>query len=172
MNDISHYSNTADYFPILNAAILTDGIVILMALTGIIQSRTLKTWYQKYEFRAFLQDVLSIVIGIIIARALYYSIFTSYSLFFFLCLVGSVQIGHDVLFAAFINTFPRGKSNIFDLFYHYQKEEGFVILLADLGMMISTVLLASGVFSKFSFNTNIVFFIVLLYLVPYLIGSF
>jgi len=172
MNDISRFSNTADYLPIINAAILTDGIVMFMSLTGVIQSKTLKTWYKKYGFTAFLQDVLSIFIGIIIARALYYSFFKSYSLLFFLFLVCSVQICHDIVFATFINVFPRGKSNIFDLFHDYQKEEGFVILLADLAMMVSTVLIASGVFSNLSFNTNFVFFIVFLYLIPYLIGSF
>ena len=168
--NISNFSNTTDYVAILSGAIITDLIVILRVVLGQIKSRSLTTWYKKYGLAGVLADVLSIMIGIIITRYLYFFVFTKYSLLFFCGLAVVVQLTHDLLFAFLFNSIPRGKSDILDTFKDYAKEFGLVILLADAAMIVSTILIGSAL-ANMSLNANIIVLIVSLYLVPYFLYS-
>jgi len=168
--DISNFSNINNYFPIVNGAMITDFVVIYLLKINIIKSKTLMEWYKKYEIVAFIADVLSIVICVIIARFFYSSIFKKWSIFNFLILVVVVQLIHDLLFAKLFYSIPRYTSPILDTFKDYANENGLFILLADAMMMISTALLSS-LMSNFKINTNIIIFIILLYSMPYFIYS-
>lgn len=168
--DISHFSNTTDYLPILSAAIIVDLIVMLSAVFGLIQSKALAAWYQQFGGLAVLADVLILVIGVIIARFLYPFLFSKWSLLQFLGLTIAIQVTHDLLFAVLFNAMPRGASAILDVFKRYATEVGFMILLADAMMIAGTVLLGSLLASQ-SLNTNIIVFLVALYLIPYVLYS-
>ena len=169
--DISNFNNLSDYLPILNGAILTDAIGILLLFTKNIKSKYLTEWYKKYQLSAVIMDVLILVIGVILARVLYPVLFPSrFSIWFFIGLAVAIQIAHDILFAVAFNAVPRGKSGIMDLFKDYGKELGVWILLADAIMIISTILFGS-LFASLNTNTNIVILIVLVYLIPYLLYS-
>ena len=168
--DISHFSNTADYLPILSAAIIVDLIVMLSAVFGLIQSKALAAWYQQFGGMAVLADVLILVIGVIIARFLYPIFFSKWSLLQFLGLTIAIQVAHDLLFAVLFNAMPRGASAILDVFKRYATEVGFMILLADAMMIAGTVLLGSLLASQ-SLNTNMIVFLVALYLIPYVLYS-
>jgi len=170
LKNISQFNNLNDYLPIITAALIIDMIVIFRIITGYTQIRSLNEWYLKFGFLAVVADVLSIVIGIILARFLYPFIFSEYSLVLFLLLTCVVQITHDLLFAAFFNTIPRNKSAILDIFKDYAKEAGFTILLYDMGMMVTTILLASYL-ATLSMNSEIIILIVSLYILPYLVYS-
>jgi len=168
--DISHFSNTADYLPILSAAIIVDLVVMMSVVFGQIKSTMLTTWYQQYRGMAVLADVLILVIGIIIARFLYPFLFSKWSLPLFLGLTVAIQVAHDLLFAVLFNAMPRGASAILDVFKRYAIEVGFMILLADAMMIGGTVLLGSLLASQ-SLNTNMIVFLVALYLIPYVLYS-
>ena len=73
--DISNFDKTSDYLSIVNAVIITDLFVIVLLITGYIQSKVLFQWYKKYNLSAVMADVLIIVIGIIITRYVYPYIF-------------------------------------------------------------------------------------------------
>lgn len=169
-SDISHFSNTADYLPILNGAILTDLFVIFLVIQKQIKSPALHEWYHSYGISGVLADVLSIVIGIIITRFIYPFFFDKFNILFFLTLAVIVQCIHDLIFAQLFYGIPKGKSRILDTFKRYADESGILILLADAGMMIMASLLAS-LFVSLGQNANIILFIVLLYLVPYFLYS-
>jgi len=168
--DISKFKNTADYLPILNAALITDLIVMLRVVLGQIKGSSLKSWYNKYGICSVGADVLSIVIGVLIARFIYPYFFSTWSIVLFAGVAVFVQLIHDLLFAQIFNAIPRGSSAILDTFKDYAKEFGPVILLADALMMISTVFVGSFL-SGLSFNTNVVVLILFLYLMPYLLYS-
>ena len=74
------------------------------------------------------------------------------------------------MFYQLFNSIPRGVSKIMDTFKDYAKENGATILLADSLMMISTILLATY-FISFNVNTNIILFIIALYVIVYFIYS-
>ena len=157
-----------NYLALLNAALITDLFVIFLVLVGYIQSKTLKAWYHKFGLAAFLADVLSLMIGFIIAHFIYPFIFKQYNLLYFLGLVVLVQFTHDILFGTFIQRF-KGKSDIINAFKSYIQELGPVILLADAAMVVSTTLLQKAL-APYK-EANIVLVIVLLYLSPYFIFS-
>ena len=169
-NDLSRFNSTRDYFPIIVAGLIVDMIVLCLILVGSIRLKSLNQWYNDFQLLAVVADVFSIVIGIIIARFIYSFFFKSYSLVTFLLLVCGVQVGHDLLFAAFFNGVPRNKSKILDVFKDYAKEGGFKILGVDAIMMISTVLLGSYL-ATWDLNSIIILTIVCMYILPYLIYS-
>jgi hypothetical protein len=170
LKNLSHFNNVNDYLPIITAALIVDIIVIIRIVFGYINIKSLNTWYNRFGLLAVIADVLSIVIGIIIARFLYPYLFKEYSLVLFLLLTCGVQVCHDLIFAFIFNSIPRGKSNILDVFKDYAREVGVTILFADALMMVSTILLASYL-ETFSQNFMIVLFIVSLYILPYMLYS-
>jgi len=170
MNNISIFNNINDYLPILNGAILTDMFVLLLVIFGFIKSKSLKKWYNLFNLSAFIADVLSIVIGVIISRYLYPLIFDKYDLFNFIFLTVIVQLTHDLLFSKFFYSVPRGNSLMLDVFKDYGNELGGKILVADASMMISTIILG-GIFASYSINFNIIFIISLMYIAQYLLYS-
>jgi hypothetical protein len=168
--NLSKFDEVGDYLPIISAALIIDMIVLLRIVFGYINIRSLNEWYNRFGLLAVIADVLSIVIGIIIARFLYSFIFKEYSLILFLLLTVFVQIIHDLSFAALFNSIPRNKSSILDVFKDYAKEVGVTILFADALMMISTILLGSYL-ATLKPNNNIIIFIISLYILPYLLYS-
>lgn len=171
ISNISNFSNARDLLPILNAAIVTDLFVIYLLLSKNIRTKTLETWYRKFQLGAFMADVLSLVIGVIIARFVYTAFKWKWSLALFLLVVVIVQLIHDLSFYQFFSNMPRELSSVLDVFSDYAKENGYIILFADAGMMISTVLIASILLSNVSVNLNIVLLIVLMYITPYFVYS-
>jgi len=168
LKNIANFNNTNDYLPLLNAVLITDLGVILLANMRIIQSQVLKKWYQKYNLSAVLADVLILLIVLIIARALYYTIFDTFSLFKFIILALVLQIMHDVLFYLLFSNIPKSVNNMMDTFKEYAKENSYRAILSDSGMIISSCLIASYLVNK-NTNTNIIVFITSLYLLPYLL---
>jgi len=167
---IYNFNNTSDYFPIISAAMIVDIAGIILLKAGVIKSKYLEKWYSTYGISAGIADVLSIVIGIIVARFLYFKMFTKENLLYLIGLTVLVQWVHDILFYLLFRSIPRGVSGIMDTFKDYASEHGFSILVADSLIMISTILLAMY-FSSFNTNNNIILFIVSLYSIVYFLYS-
>lgn len=170
LQNISKFSNTSDYLPIITGALIVDMVILFRMVLRFINIRSLETWYNKFGLLAVVADVLSIVIGIIMSRFLYSLLFKEYSLITFLLLTCAVQFTHDISFAWFFNSIPRNNSIILDVFKDYAREVGVQILFVDALMMISTILFGSYL-ATYSINTQIIIFIVSLYILPYLLYS-
>jgi len=166
--NIANFNNVNDYLPLFNAVLITDLFVILLLNTGLIKSQVLKKWYSQYNLSAVIADVLIILIGLIITRAIYYYIFNNFSLLKFIILAVIVQIVHDILFYIFFSNTPRGVNKMLDTFKDYASEVSYKAILSDSGMMIMSCLIASYLASK-NANTNIIVLISSLYLLPYLL---
>jgi hypothetical protein len=166
--NIANFSNTNDYMPLFNGVMLTDLFVILLLNTNVIKSRVLREWYDKYNLSAVIADVLIIMIGLIITRAIYYSIFNEFSIIKFVSLAVVVQIIHDILFYIMFSYIPRGTNQMIDTFKDYAGEVSFKAILSDSGMMVIASLLSSYLASQ-SENTNMIVMIVSLYLLPYML---
>jgi hypothetical protein len=117
---------------------------------------------------AVIADVLIILIGLIITRAIYYYVFDSFSIVKFVILAVIVQIIHDILFYVFFSNIPRGINKMIDTFKDYANEVSYKAILADSGMMIMSCLIASYLVNK-NTNINIIVLISFLYLLPYLL---
>ena len=154
--------------PLFNAVLITDLFVIFLLNIRLIKSQVLRQWYSKYNLSAVIADVLIILIGLIITRAIYYYIFDNFSIVKFIILAVIVQITHDILFYVFFNNIPRGVNKMIDTFKDYANDVSYKAILADSGMMIMACLIASYLVNK-NTNTNIIVLISFIYLLPYLL---
>jgi hypothetical protein len=168
LKNIADFNNINDYLPLFNAVLITDLFVIFLLNTMVIKSPVLRQWYAQYNLSAVIADVLIILIGLIITRAIYYYVFDSFSIVKFVILAVIVQIIHDILFYAFFSNIPRGVNKMMDTFKDYANEVSYKAILADSGMMIMSCLIASYLVNK-NTNTNIIVLISFLYLLPYLL---
>ena len=168
LKNIANFNNTKDYLPMFNAVLITDLFVILLLNTSIIKSKVLNKWYLQYSLSAVIADVLIILIGLIITRAIYYYIFDEFSIVKFIIIATVVQIIHDLLFYVLFSNIPRGMNKMLDTFKDYAKEVSYNAVLADSGMMIMSCLIASYLANK-NTNTNMIVLISSLYILPYLL---
>jgi uncharacterized protein YacL len=168
-HDISKFSDTSKYLPILNGSLTTEITMLYMIITKFIKSKSLIDWYNDFSVSAILADVLIVVIGIIIATLIYPFFFSKFYLLAFVFLSICIQVIHDILFYFTIQSIPRGRSRIFDVFQDYAKS-GPMILFADACIMVSTTILGSY-YASFGLNENIILLIVQLYMIPYLLYS-
>jgi len=166
--NIADFKNINDYLPLFNAVLITDLFVIFLLNTRVIKSQVLRQWYSQYNLSAVIADVLIILIGLIITRAIYYYVFDNFSIVKFVILAVIIQIIHDILFFVFFSNIPRGVNKMLDTFKDYAKDVSYKAILADSGMMIMSCLIASYLVNK-STNTNIIVLISFLYLLPYLL---
>jgi hypothetical protein len=166
--NIADFNNINDYLPLFNSVLITDLFVILLLNMRVIKSQVLRQWYSQYNLSAVIADVLIILIGLIITRAIYYYVFESFSIFKFIILAVAVQVTHDVLFYIFFSNIPRGVNKMLDTFKDYANDVSYKAILADSGMMIMSCLIASYLANK-NTNINIIVLISFLYLLPYLL---
>ena len=166
--NIANFDNINDYLPLFNAVLITDLFVILLLNMRVIKSQVLRQWYSQYNLSAVIADVLIILIGLIITRALYYYVFETFSILKFTILAVVVQITHDILFYLLFSNIPRGVNKMLDTFKDYAKDVSYSAILADSGMMIMACLIASYLVNK-NTNTNIIVLISFVYLLPYLL---
>ena len=168
VNNIANFNNINDYLPLFNAVLITDLFVIFLLNTKVIKSQVLRQWYSQYNLSAVIADVLIILIGIIITRAIYYYIFDTFSILKFIIIAVFVQITHDILFYLFFNNIPRGVNKMLDTFKDYANDVSYKAILADSGMMIMSCLIAYYLVNQTT-NINIIVLISFLYLLPYLL---
>ena len=167
-NNIANFNNVSDYLPLFTAVLITDLFVILLLNTGIIKSLVLNKWYSQYNLSAVIADVLIILIGLIITRAIYYYIFDEFSIIKFIFIAVIVQIIHDILFYILFSNIPRGVNKMLDTFKDYANEVSYKAILADSWMIIMACLIASYLVNK-TLNTNLIILIISVYLLPYLL---
>jgi hypothetical protein len=131
---------------ILSGALWVDFIVIV--LTKIVPGQhlwflpptgALQLWYDKFGVAAVAADVLSLVLGVLLATFLFPG---AMGLQLVMAAV-FVQMLHDVFFYLIvIQGLPQGQNSMIDVFKSYASEGGWTILLADALMITSVVILA------------------------------
>jgi len=169
LKDISKFNNINDYLPILNGSLLAEIVVLFIVYyTPFFNSSKLMDWYEKYRLSAVIADVLILMIGIIITRYIFNKFKLKWNPIKFIGILLGIQIIHDVLFYLFFSNLTRGTNKMLDLFKDYAKEVGGSAILGD-SFMIIIAAVASMLFLNVNVNYNIIYLIVLVYLIPYII---
>jgi hypothetical protein len=164
-----NFENKFEYLPIITANIYADLFIIFATFTRVYYKiLTLEDWYKKYRLSAMIADILIGVLYILLGRYLVYTLKLNVglTLFAFLCVV--IQVIFDFLFYLFFTLVPLGSNNMLDFFKGYAKEVGINALFGDSVLVILAVVI-SGLLNARSFDTNIVFLILSIYLTPYFI---
>ena len=114
--NIARFGNTGDYLPLFNGVLFTDLAVIALLNAGSINSRVLRKWYTDYNLSAVIADVLIILIGLIIVRAVYYHVFAEFSIWKFKDYANEVSFkavfadGGMMILASLVASYLAGKS--------------------------------------------------------------
>lgn len=169
--DISQFDNTEDYLPIITAILIVDIIGIVLTFANIIPSSLLKRWYQTYLLSAVLADVIIIFIGFIIARAIYYYVFDTFTILNFIIVLLMVQIFHDIFFYFVILAIPRGTNSMIDMFKDYADEISYYAIIGDSAMMIVSALIA-GYLANFDANSNIILLAFNVYILQFILYTY
>jgi len=135
--------------PLVVAVIVVDLVVLfLIRFYPDFWGKDINVWYNEFGLNAVLADVLSIVLGFLIAQVIY-SAFVfphiGWSLPVFIALLLAVQLTHDMLFyKGVIQPIPAGHNGMIDVFKSYAVAGQGRILVADAAMMTGSALLASA----------------------------
>jgi hypothetical protein len=164
-----NYNNKFEYIPIITANIYADLFIIFATFATIyIKTKSLEGWYKKYRLAAMIADILIGVLYILLGRYLVYKSGLQIGLTAFAGICVSIQIIFDFLFYIFFTIIPKGSNDMLDFFKGYAKEAGANALLGDSFLVIMAVII-SALLNQSSYDTNIVFLIMSIYLTPYFI---
>ena len=164
-----NFGNKFEYVPIITANIYADLFIIFLTFSKIFyNSPSLEGWYKKYRLSAMIADILIGVLYILLGRYLVYKMGWKIGLTAFAGLCVAIQILFDFLFFILFTLIPRGQNDMLDYFKGYSKEVGVNALLGDSVLVIFAVVLSAILNSK-SFDANIMFLILSIYLTPYFI---
>jgi hypothetical protein len=164
-----NYNNKFEYIPIITANIYADLFIIFVTFAKIYSKfKSLNEWYKKYRLSAMIADILIGVLYILLGRYVVYKSGLKIGLTAFAGICVLIQIIFDLLFYIFFTIIPRGSNNMLDFFKDYSKEAGAYALLGDSFLVIMAVII-SALLNQTSYDTNIVFLIISIYLAPYFI---
>jgi len=164
-----NYNNKFEYVPIITANIYADLFIIFVTFAKIyIKINSLEGWYKKYRLSAMIADILIGVLYILLGRYLVYKSGIKIGLTAFAGICVFIQIIFDFLFYIFFTAVPKGSNDMLDFFKGYSKEAGVGALLGDSVLVIMAVII-SALLNQSSYDTNIVFLIMSIYLTPYFI---
>ena len=163
------FENKFEYLPIITANIYADLFIIFATFSRIYYKiLTLEDWYKKYRLSAMIADILIGVLYILLGRYLVYTLKLKVGLTAFALLCVVIQVIFDFLFYLLFTLVPSGTNNMLDFFKGYAKEVGVNALFGDSVLVILAVVI-SALLNARSFDTNIVFLILSIYLTPYFI---
>ena len=164
-----NYNNKFEYIPIITANIYADLFIIFVTFAKIyINIKSLEDWYKKYRLSAMIADILIGVLYILLGRYLVYNSGLQVGLTAFAAICVFIQIIFDFLFYILFTIIPKGSNHMLDFFKGYSKEVGAGALLGDSFLVIMAVII-SALLNQSSYDTNIVFLIISVYLTPYFI---
>jgi hypothetical protein len=164
-----NYNDKFEYIPIITANIYADLFIIFVTFAKIyINIKSLEEWYKKYRLSAMIADILIGVLYILLGRYIVYKSGLHVGLTAFAAICVFIQIIFDFLFYIFFTIIPKGSNNMLDFFKGYSKEVGAGALLGDSFLVIMAVII-SALLNKSSYDSNIVFLIISIYLTPYFI---
>ena len=164
-----NFDNKFEYLPIITANIYADLFIIFATFTRVYYKiLTLEDWYKKYRLSAMIADILIGVLYILLGRYLVYTLKLNVGLTAFALLCVVIQVIFDFLFYLLFTLVPLGTNNMLDFFKGYAKEVGVNALFGD-SVLVMLAVVISGLLNARSFDTNIVFLILSIYLTPYFI---
>jgi len=164
-----NYNNKFEYIPIITANIYADLFIIFITFSKIyLKIKSLEGWYKKYRLSAMIADILIGVLYILLGRYLVYKSGLEIGLTAFAGICVFIQVIFDFLFYIFFTIVPKGSNDMLDFFKGYSKEAGVGALLGDSVLVIMAVII-SALLNQSSYDTNIVFLIMSIYLTPYFI---
>ena len=147
LQDIRNFEDVRLLFTIGVAACVVDtaGLFVWRRYP---KDASVSKWYDQFGLVAYMMDVASIIIGILIAQQLYPFFSRSWSPLLFCAVAVAVQQIHDIVFGALIVPNVE-KNHVFDVLQSYvSNSESWKILIVDAVYMILASLLAMVLYGQ------------------------
>ena len=147
LRDIRNSNDLYVTFIIVVAACVVDtaGLFVWKSYP---RDATISKWYDKFGLVAYMMDVASIVIGVLITQHVYPLVSSAWNPALFCAIAVGVQQVHDIVFAQLL-TGASSTNDILVLLQEYATQAGaWKILVADGVYMILTSLLAMFLYSQ------------------------
>jgi hypothetical protein len=140
MKDIRKFWDARTLLAIVASAIAVDTIGMFVWRYTAERDGPINTWYDEFGLVAYILDVLSIVIGMILAQIVASAIGGPFNLVAFLVIVVAIQMAHDIFFSqVVVPLIPPGHNSIIDLMFTYGTMKGAEwVLVVDALYMIAT----------------------------------
>jgi hypothetical protein len=167
--DITHINNFSEYLPLLNSCLIVELLLLFILYSNLINPFHLKKWYQTYKLNAIITDVFVLLIFLVKTVFFYKYFFSSFNILKFVGLAIFFQLFNETWFYILLINIPYGYNNLLDYFKDYTKELGLASHIGYSGMMIFVAMLSAHI-SFYSYNTNIIIFITVIYLLSILVN--
>jgi len=149
LSDIRNYVDTNTLLPILVGASVTDTIGLFIWRYTADKDGPINKWYNIYGIVAYIIDILSIIIGIVLTQLITTAIGGPWNPVMFCAVAVAVQMFHDTFFGKVVlDNFPKNKNSIMDLLKEYADKSGSGILIVDAIYMIVASLIAMVLFKQ------------------------
>lgn len=168
-NKVSKLTNDENFLPIINGCINASLLVIFLCVYNFVSSN-LKNWYKLFQFTAFIFDVTTLLLILIIAKYLYHELFSKFNLVYFVFTAIFVQIVYSFLYYVLINNYWL-KNDIFLFHKNYINDVGiFHYFLFNIFIIIMATLL-SVYYCLINDNLNIVNIIASMYFYAFMVNE-
>lgn len=140
MKDIRKFWDARTLLAIVASAIAVDTIGLFVWRYTAQPDGPINTWYDEFGIVAYILDVLSIIIGMVLAQIVASAIGGPFNLVAFLVIVVAIQMTHDIFFSqVVVPMIPPGRNSIIDLMFTYSTMKGAEWVLAvDALYMVAT----------------------------------
>lgn len=123
-------------------AVVAETVTTALVLFLLKPSNELRDWYRTLGLSAMTLDVLSLSLGAYAGLR-----FAPQNLAAQVVVALLVGVVHDLSFGSFVQSFPRGRSTVMDLFKRYAETKGMRIVLDD-ALMIAGAVVAARVLAR------------------------
>jgi hypothetical protein len=142
MKDIRKFWDARTLLAIVASAIAVDTAGLFVWRYTSESDAPISVWYDKFGLVAYMLDVLSIVIGMVLAQIVSSSVGGPFNLVAFLVIVVAIQMTHDLFFSqVVVPMIPPGRNSIIDLMFTYSTMKGaeWVLVVDALYMILTTM---------------------------------
>ena len=142
MKDIRKFWDSRILLAIVASAMAVDTLGLFIWRYTSEPDAPITKWYDRYQGVAYAADVLSMVIGVVLAQIIASAIGGPFNLVAFLIIVVTVQMTHDLFFSqVVVPMVPHGRNSIIDLMLEYSTMKGVGwVLVVDALYMIAVTL--------------------------------
>lgn len=141
--DIRNFRDPRIYLPIFTSAALVDTLGLFIWRYTSLPGSPINKWYDNFGLVAYMIDVLSIMLGVVLTQIATSVIGGSWSPLLFCGMSVVIQMIHDLFFGLIaVPAIPRGHNSVMDLMKEYVKiKNAGGILIVDAIYMICASLL-------------------------------
>ncbi|NBR61145.1 hypothetical protein EB118_12970 [bacterium] len=141
--DIRNFANSKVYLPILTSAALVDTLGLFIWRYTSLPGSPINRWYDNFGLSAYVIDVLSIMLGVVLTQISTFFIGGAWNPAFFCFVAVAIQMTHDLFFGTVIVPFiPKGHNAVMDLMKDYVKikNPGGILIVDALYMVFASLL--------------------------------